>query len=117
MIHRDKFDRVWRYKPDHDTDRMLQISDAVASIGYNANYALCNGEAENMYAGFEQPLEPYLLKMHSGWVMGMRYGDEGWEYISPGLDSRIIEMMVELHGRLPQSRNESNAIWALAKVK
>ena len=99
-MHTDRFGRKWHFTPDHNTDRMLKLSQTVAAIGYNSNHALRTGEVKDHYAMYESEgrLEPYLLKMgNDEWVMGMRYGNSGSEYISPGLDKRIISMMIDLH--------------------
>lgn len=114
-MHTDRFGRTWHFTPDHDTDRMLKISQTVAAIGYNANHALRTGNAVEQYSMYEKDgkLEPYLLKMGNGsWVMGMRFGNEGSEYISPGLDKRIIAMMIELH-RTKCDAREFQAVMAL----
>jgi hypothetical protein len=59
-------------------------------------------------------LEPYLLKSGYGWHMGMRYGDEGSNYISPGIDDGILKLMVRLHRqRNSGGIKEMTAIWEL----
>lgn len=110
MSHTDKFGRTWRYTPGHDTNKMLQISAGLAARGYDAAVALRG--AGHTYDQQSQGLEPYLLKSGHAWVMGMRYGNEGHEYISPCLDDRIIQMMVEAHRREAGSV-EHQAIWEL----
>lgn len=101
-MHTDTFGRTWIFTPGHNPDKMLQLSHDVAAIGYNANHALRTGDTMDRYreAMADQPMEPYLLKNgKDGWYMGMRYGDSGSEYISPGLDAGIIQMMIALHRR------------------
>lgn len=114
-MHTDSYGRTWHFQPDHDTDRMLKLSNEVAAIGYNANHSLRTGQVADHYAMYlkDGQLEPYLLKSGDGkWYMGMRYGNSGSEYISPGLDARIISMMIELH-RQKCSAKESVAVYTL----
>lgn len=111
MEHIDKFGRTWRYTPSHDANKMLKISNSLAERGYDANVALMGRAGK--YAGFTQDLEPYLLKSGPTWYMGMKYGDEGHEYISPCLDDRIVAMMVEAHRREACGNKEMQAVYEL----
>lgn len=119
-MHTDIYGRPWRYIPDHDTSRMLKISNTLAKIGHDASRSLRTGAPCDFYARYQQEhtLEPYLLKMWDNhWVMGMRYGNEGHEYISPDIDRRIIEMMIEWHCKNAPNQLELAAIDNLVAAK
>lgn len=97
-MHTDIYGRQWRFKPDHDTANMLQISDSLAARGYNAARVLSGVFGTYGQLAAEGPLEPYLLKLPGDtWCMGMRFGDEGHEYYSPGLNQNIIRAMLDYH--------------------
>lgn len=112
-MHTDCYGRTWRFKPGHDTSTMLQISRDLARAGYNANAALTFGDYSDRYAKLEGggPLEPYLLKLGDNWYMGMRWGDEGSEYYSPGLSDSLIELMLKRHNAEACSEAEQRAIY------
>lgn len=97
-MHIDTYGRQWRFTPGHDTACMLQISDSLAQRGFDAD-RLLRGFPDITYAvlAAQGPLEPYLLKLGETWYMVMRYGDEGREYYSPGLNVNIIRAMLDLH--------------------
>jgi hypothetical protein len=116
-MHTDKFGRKWKFEPGHDADAMLKLTHKVAAVGYNAHHALQTGVYEDRYAERlkDYPdMEPYLLKSGYGWHMGMRYGNEGSNYISPGIDNGIINLMIALHRRSNAGGiSEMQAIWEL----
>lgn len=85
MSHIDKFGREWKYTPGNNPNRMLKLTHSTASIGWPK---------------LLPHHEPYLLRMTKGWSMGIRYGNEGHEYLSPGLEfqeGNLIERMLAHH--------------------
>lgn len=108
-MHTDKFGREWLYTPGHDADRMLRPSKTHTLAALNFERAMRG--APTVGQDYMDGLEPYLLKMGNAWVFGARFGDEGHQYYSPGLDQRVIEMMLQAH--VATSTGEFRAMEAL----
>lgn len=96
-MHTDKFGRQWCFTPGHDTNRMLKVDANLAAAACNFQRTLRGMSTDPLI--LLRDTEPYLLKQPNGWVFGARYGDEGSQYYSPGLDDELLALMVKYHAR------------------
>lgn len=121
--HIDSFGREWRYTPDHDTSRMVKVPSDLMRALYKFGTVLstCDAGYVGAYAdGWPtHDADCYFLKSNMErdfWYAGVRYGDDGAEYLSLHIpQALIIETIKSL--RACTNRRNWEAIVSLTDVE
>jgi hypothetical protein len=121
MSHVDKFGRWWFWKPDHDTNRMVQVPWHLMAIASDAERRIMNQHSDLSHSYYrdwsmaEVPPDCYILKMNDTYhCTGARYGHEGSEYLSSVIHGKpMLDLLIESLRNNPGSMQNFQALCEL----